>query len=210
MQPLRFDTLTIVRMGPAMDKDDAVTPETGLDIASADQAAFLKATGGVVDISGNTWAAITNCDAYFNLTLTAANLDTLGPCKAVVQDASLCLPLPAFNGFVLPQNVFDSMASTDKLEVDMVEIMGVTALNLKNGLASMDPFTATGGTTTTAVTNLTQTNANQYKDKRIYVLSGVNIKASKLITGSAGTDPVTLTFAALPAAIVSGVTGFVA
>lgn len=77
-----------------MDSIDGVTPETGITLAAADQAEALKAAGAAtVDISGNTWTAITGADGWYDLTLITTDTDTVGDLTIVIQDASVCLPV---------------------------------------------------------------------------------------------------------------------
>ncbi|MEW8027843.1 MAG: hypothetical protein AB2806_08900 [Candidatus Thiodiazotropha sp.] len=94
MQELRQSTGVTVRIGPAVDATDGVTPETTLALGAADQAELLKHDGAAtVDISGRTFAAVTGCDGWYDLTLTTADVDTLGVLEVVIQDASLCAPI---------------------------------------------------------------------------------------------------------------------
>lgn len=96
MQFLQANTAVKVRIGPFVDVGDYFTPETGVALSSADEAELLKHDGAAtVDISGNTWAAITNCDGWYDLTLTASNTDAEGLLTVVVQDDSVCLPVYA-------------------------------------------------------------------------------------------------------------------
>ena len=121
---LRQSTERKVRIGPFLDATDGKTPETGITLGAADQAEILKANGAAtVDISGATWAAVTGCDGWYDLTITTSYSDTLGHLTVVVQDVSECLPV--FAEFaVVTANYWDSKYSTDKLQVDAVEISG--------------------------------------------------------------------------------------
>lgn len=113
MQVLRQSTQIIVRMGPFMDATDGVTPETGITLGAADQAEALKAAGAAtVDISGATFAAVTGCDGWYDLTLTTGFTDTVGTLEIVIQDSSVTLGV--FKQFqVIEEAVYDAMyAST--------------------------------------------------------------------------------------------------
>jgi len=89
---LKQSTEVIIPVGPFMDASDAVTPETGVDLGDADQAELLGPAGAAtVDLSSNTWEAITGSDGWYHLTLTAAQLATCGQYRLVVQDADVCL-----------------------------------------------------------------------------------------------------------------------
>ena len=122
MQEIRQSSEIKVRIGDAMDATDGVTPETELSLATADQTELLKHNGAAtVDISANTFAAVTGCDGWYDLTLTAGNTDTLGQLTAVIQDSSLMRPI--FRDFmVVTQNYWDSKYSTDRLQVDVREL----------------------------------------------------------------------------------------
>ena len=91
---LQANTETIVIVGPFVDVADGFTPETGVTLSGADEAELLKHnTATVTSISGATWAAVTNCDGYYALTLTSSLLDTEGLITVIVQDDSVCLPV---------------------------------------------------------------------------------------------------------------------
>jgi len=121
---LRQSTEIKVRIGPFLDATDGKTPETDITLGAADQAEILKANGvATVDISGATWAAVSDCDGWYDLTITTSTSDTLGHLSVVVQDDSVCLPV--FGEFqVVTQNYWDSKYSTDKLQVDLTQIEG--------------------------------------------------------------------------------------
>lgn len=106
---LKQSTAIKVRVGPFMDAGDAVTPETGVSLSTADQAELLKANGAAtVDISGATWAAVTGADGWYDLSLTASHTDTIGELVVVVQDASVCLPV--FARFqVVEESIYDAL-----------------------------------------------------------------------------------------------------
>ena len=79
MQYLKADTAIKVVIGPVVAVGDGFTPVTTLALGTADEAEIIKHdAAAVTDISGNTFAAITNADGYYNLTITAAQLDTEG------------------------------------------------------------------------------------------------------------------------------------
>lgn len=125
MNLLKQSTAVTVRIGPFMDATDAVTPETGITLGAADQAELLKHSGATVDISGATWAAITGCGGYYDLSLTTSHTDTLGMLTVVVQDTSVCLPAPAFRAMVVPAAIYDSLVGgTDTLPADVTQWNG--------------------------------------------------------------------------------------
>ncbi len=96
MQELQANTEVKVRIGPFVDVGDGFTPETGITLGAADEAELLKHNGvATVDISSNTWAAISSCDGWYDLTLTSTDTNTEGLLTVVVQDDSVCLPVYA-------------------------------------------------------------------------------------------------------------------
>ena len=125
MNLLKQSTAATVRIGPFVDATDGVTPETGITLGAADQAELLKHTGATVDISGATWAAITGCGGYYDLSLTTSHTDTLGMLTVVVQDSSVCVPAPAFRAMVVPAAIYDSLVGgTDTLPADVTQWNG--------------------------------------------------------------------------------------
>jgi len=94
MQEIQANTEIKVRMGPFIDVTNGFTPETGITLGAADEAELLKTNGAAtVDISARTWAAVTACDGWYDLTLTTTDTNTEGQLTVVVQDDSVCLPV---------------------------------------------------------------------------------------------------------------------
>lgn len=121
MQELRQSTEVKVRIGCFVDVSDGFTPQTDITLGG-DAAELLKHNGvATVDISAATWAAVTGAPGWYDLTLTTSYTDTLGQLTVVVQDNSDCLPVHR-DFIVTTQNYWDSKYSTDKLQVDAVEI----------------------------------------------------------------------------------------
>jgi len=109
-------TEVIIPVGAFVDAVDAVTPETSIALADADQAELLGPAGAAtVDIKGNTWAAITGCGGWYHLTLTAANLTECGAYMVVVQDADVCLAVKT-SLFVIDSSVYDFWTSNKSLQ----------------------------------------------------------------------------------------------
>jgi len=96
MQELQANTQVKVVIGPAVAVGDGFTPVTNLALGTADEAELMKHdAASVVDISGNTFAAIANADGYYNLTLTTTDTNTEGMLTILINDDSLCLPIIA-------------------------------------------------------------------------------------------------------------------
>lgn len=108
MQELRANTQVIVVIGPFVDVGDGFTPETGITLGAADEAELLKhGSTSTVDISGNTWAAVTSVDGHYGLTLSTTDTNTEGMLTVVIQDDSVCLPVK-HQFMVLSEAAWDS------------------------------------------------------------------------------------------------------
>lgn len=138
-QTVRQSTQVVVRIGPFVDVTDGFTPETGITLGAADEAELLKAAGAATtDISGATWAAITGCDGWYNLTLTTAHTDTVGTLDIVVHDDSVCLPVHA-RFQVIEEAAYDSFyaASADpKADINVASIDAGAVTSIQSGLAT--------------------------------------------------------------------------
>lgn len=108
-QILRQSTQVVVRIGPAVAVGDGFTPVTGLTLSGADEAELLKAAGAAtVSIAGNTFAAISGADGWYDLTLSTTDTNTIGTLDVVVNDDSLILPI--FARFqVIEEAAYDAM-----------------------------------------------------------------------------------------------------
>lgn len=191
---LRQSTSRVVRVGPFVDVSDGATPETGITLSGADQAEVLKANGATtVSIASNTWAAISGADGWYDLTLGTGNTDTLGELVVVVQDLSVCLPV-FVRAMVVPANVWDSYFSTDKLEVDLVSMEGVTsaATALRRTYNTVHTDTAQAGSTSsiTLASGASSTN-DYYNGWNVYLYNNTGAaQAPRLITDYDGSTKV--------------------
>ena len=147
MQLLKADVLTKVVIGPVVAVGDGFTPITTLSLSTADESEALKHdSAAVTDISSNVFAAITSADGYYNLTITAAQLDTEGRLTVLINDDSLCLPVRC-DFMVVNANVYDSLYAadtTDYLKIDAFQVAGTTqdATDLADfAAAGYDPAT---------------------------------------------------------------------
>jgi hypothetical protein len=159
---LKADTEVKVVIGPVVDATDGFTVETTLDVSTADVAEIIKHDGAAVtDISANTFAAIASMDGFYNLTITAAQLDTEGMLVVGIADTSLCRPVR--NEFmVVSANVYDSLyaaATTDYLQVDTIQISS-DATAADNLELQYDTTGLSGGTFPAAQAALTTLTTN--------------------------------------------------
>ena len=182
---LKQSTAVVVSYGPALDKTDGVTEETGL-VSALDHATTgikLSKNGGALTIRHASVTA-TTYDAYgmYRVTLDTTDTNTLGTLRMAFNEAATCLPV--WQDFmVLPANIYDSIVSgSDLIDVSMTQILGTAVsspatagildVNVKNidndaasasgtvtfpnaTLASTTNITAGTLTTVTTATNLT-------------------------------------------------------
>jgi hypothetical protein len=212
---LKQSTAATVRVGPFMDATNAVTPETGITLSGADQAELLKHTGATVDISGRTWAAITGCGGYYDLSLTTGDTDTLGMLTIVVQDESVCIPAPPVRAMVVPAMVYDSLVGgTDTLDVQVTGLGSSSLDAIRDRVALRTTLRGTVGSssTTTSVTTSAMSPATSVLDQlkgRIIIFdhdtttAALRGQASDITASSASATP-TLTVTALTNAPASG------
>ena len=103
-----------IGLGPFVDKTDGLTMETGVTLSGADSARARLGDDTTVDISGYTFAAISNMDGYYDLTLQTGITDTVGPFDIVVEDVSVCLPV-AMRFYVVEETVYDALYAASSL-----------------------------------------------------------------------------------------------
>lgn len=105
---LKQSTSIDIRVGPFSDVTDGATPETGITLGAADQAEVLKANGAATVTMAGAFVAITGSDGWYDYTVAAGDVDTVGEVVFVVQDLSVCLPVYV-RGYVLEEAVYDAM-----------------------------------------------------------------------------------------------------
>lgn len=121
MQYLKQSTAVTLKIGPFLDESDGKTAETALTIAQAD--VRLSKNGG--DIAQKT--EVTSCThdelGIYGCPIDVTDSGTLGRLQLWVHESGA---LPVWHEYmVIPANVYDSLFSTDKLEVDINQIGGV-------------------------------------------------------------------------------------
>jgi hypothetical protein len=155
MRELRANTEVIVVIGPFPDVGDGFTPQTDITLGG-DEAELLKhGSAAVVDISGATWAAVTDCRGHYALTLTTGYTDTEGNLRVVVQDDSDCLPVKE-DFLVLSEAAYDSkylpkdagFMDVNVKTIGRADTQETEANNLESACSN---YSATRGLTGTAV-----------------------------------------------------------
>ena len=143
MRFLRTNTACRVTIGPFFDKTDGVTPETALTVTNC-KLTFMVDDGNVPTLvldaaptasgGSNDMVHVTGDDAgFYDLELTAANVNYLGRAMLSITDAATHCPV--FHEFmILPAMVYDSMVlGTDVMDANVTQW---------NGTAVATPATA--------------------------------------------------------------------
>ena len=113
MQFLKADTAATILIGPFLDKDDGVTPETGITLGAADSAEIMKHDGTTfIDISARTFTHKEK--GMYTLALTANDTDTEGRMTVFISDESICLPVWA-EFMVIRADIYDAIFGASQL-----------------------------------------------------------------------------------------------
>lgn len=155
MQHLRANTEVIVTVGPFVDVGDGFTPQTDITLGGNEAELLKHGSTSVVDISGATWVAVTDCRGYYSLTLTTAYTNTEGLLVVIVQDDSDTLPVKQ-EYMVLSEAAWDSLyAPKDDGFMDVnVKTVGradTQETEANNLEAACSNYSVTRGLTGTAV-----------------------------------------------------------
>ena len=145
---LKQSTATTIVIGPIVDATDA-TAETGLTISQSD-VLLWKQGGTGLSAKNDSTAATHRSNGLYTVPLDATDTNTLGQLIVNVAEAGTLVYRGDYE--VVPANVWDSTYSTDKLQVDAVEINSVTnaaaqlarsANQIYNGTVETGAFSAT-------------------------------------------------------------------
>jgi len=121
--PLKQSTSVVVNFGPFVDKADGVTLESGL-VTALDHVTtgiMLSKNGGAKAVRNGTPTASVYDSGDYRVTLNTTDTNTLGHLRLSYYDAATCVPV-WLDCVVLPANVYDSLYSTDKLQVHVDEM----------------------------------------------------------------------------------------
>lgn len=118
MIELRQSTAVDLLIGPFIDETDGKTAETGLTVTQAE--VRLSKNGGNMAQKNEATSLAHDELGYYVCKLDTTDTNTLGILKIMVHESG---GLPVWETcMVMPANVWDSLFSTDKLQVDAVEI----------------------------------------------------------------------------------------
>ena len=137
MRYVRSNTATRLTVGPFYDKTDGVTPETALTVTSC-KLTLMVDDGGVPTLvldtnptasgGNNDMVHVTGDDAgFYDLELTASNLNYLGRAMLAITDAATHCPV-FHELMILPAVVYDALVlGTDNLDVNVAQWLGTAA-----------------------------------------------------------------------------------
>ena len=129
MRYLKQSTSVDVPIGPFLDEVDARTPETALTITQPDIRLKKNSAGWAQKNAAQTLSHEEN--GFYEVTLDATDTGTLGLLRLAVFESGA---LPVWEDFmVVTANVYDSLFSTDVLDVSVTQVNGTTAPNLVGG-----------------------------------------------------------------------------
>lgn len=121
MNYLKQSTAATIKLGPFVDDTDGKTAETALTIAQAD--VRLSKNGGDMAQKNDATSATNDELGYYDVPLNATDTGTLGRLNVMVTKSG-ALPVWA-EYLVVTANVFDTLCSTDKFDVNAAEMGGV-------------------------------------------------------------------------------------
>jgi len=120
VQYIKEDTLTAIKIGPFLDETDGKTAETGLTIGQAD--IRLSKNGGAFAQMNQATGATHNENGWYSVSPNSTDFNTAGRLVIAIHKSGA---LPVWHEFmVLPANIYDSLFSTDKLQVDIAQCGG--------------------------------------------------------------------------------------
>jgi len=184
MKLLRQNTQTILLVGPILGTD-FLTPQTGVTLSTNHAELFQAGANAAIDISGRTWAHVSN--GVYNLTLTAGDLSVLGPTLLHIHAASTT-PLKVDTN-VLQQAAYDALCGGGNMPSNITQLFGSAnaASNLSQGALGAVPVTIQSGATTTIIpTNLTSAISQFYNGRTLVFLTGALAGQAAQITGYNG------------------------
>lgn len=137
---LKQSTSVTIKLGPFVDSTDGNTAETALTVSQAD--VRLSKNGGNMAQKNEATSCTHDEIGIYDCPLDATDTNTLGRLQVFVHESGA---LPVWASFsVLPANVYDSLFSTDKLQVHVDEMTAgiITAAVIATGAVDADALAA--------------------------------------------------------------------
>jgi hypothetical protein len=209
---LKQSTVVEIAIGPFLDSADGNTVESALTITQPD--IRLKKNGGAWAQKSAAQTLTHEENGWYEIALSTTDTDTLGILIVAVHESGA---LPVWREFnVVPANVYDSLFSTDLLQVDLTQWLGVAPLALASqlvqtqvnsisaGIVSAASLSTDSGlkpirsgtceaastSSTVALDSGASATTDFYKGTRIYLVSGTGVGQSRLCTAYNGATKV--------------------
>lgn len=205
---LRQSTAVDIAIGPFLDSADGNTVESALTITQPD--IRLKKNGGAWAQKNAAQTLTHEENGWYEVNLNGPDTDTLGILIVAVHESGA---LPVWREFnVVPANVYDSLFSTDLLQVDLTQWLGSapnvlqtgwvqaktqelaagiitdSSIASDSGLKRIRGGTAQNGANGSITLDAGASSVNDfYKGARIYLTVGTGAGQSRLCTGYNGT-----------------------
>ncbi len=126
---VKQSTAVTLLIGPCLDDTDGKTAETGLTIAQAD--VRLSKNGGNMAQKNDATSCTHDELGYYTCPLDTTDTNTLGLLKLMVSKTGA---LPVWTeAQVLTANVYDTLFSTDQLDVNVTNVAGTSQTGNDNG-----------------------------------------------------------------------------
>lgn len=142
MPYLKQSTAVTLKLGPFVDSSDGNTEETALTINAAD--VKISKNGGAFASKNDSNAASHDANGWYAVNLDATDTNTAGILTVYIHVSGA---LPVWREYVVvPANVYDSLFSTDKLQVDVTQVAGnsVSGVNdFKADVSNLDVAVST-------------------------------------------------------------------
>lgn len=208
---LKQSTSVDVPIGPFVDQTDGFTAESALTVTQPDIRLKKNAAAWAQKNAAQTLSHEEN--GYYEVTLDATDTNTLGLLRLAVNESGA---LPIFEDFlVVPANIYDSFFSTDFLQVDLAQWLGVApvallsqlvqisvqdfgssslnnaAFNQDTGLKSIRSATCQAGSGNSITLDASASATTDfYKGAHIYLTGGPGAGQSRLCTAYNGSTKV--------------------
>lgn len=191
MRYLKQSTAIEVKVGPFVDATDGVTAETALTISQAD-VRLAKNEGDWAQKNEST-TLVHEENGWYRCLLDATDTNTLGILMLAIAESGA---LPVWVEFsVCPANIYDSLFSTDKLQVDVQEWLGTAAATPTTaGVPEVDITHIAGSAVSTSTAqlgvNAVQAGGTAWGSGAITAASIASdaITAAKIATDAIGAD----------------------
>jgi len=174
---VKQSTAVTLLIGPFVDEDDGKTAETGLTISQAD--VRLSKNGGNMAQKNNADACVHDELGYYTCALDTTDTNTLGVLKVMVHESGA---LPVWETcMVVTANVWDTLCSTDQLDVNVTNVAGTSQTANDNGADINAILTDTGTTLPSTLSTI---------DGKVDTIDG---NVDSILTDTGTTLPATLT-----------------